>query len=66
MLHYVQHDSSAQRLRRVISIGSREIEADDALHYGVRFVDLPVSPMAEALLLHAETMTPWRVRRYAL
>jgi len=55
---------NAQRLRRVISIGSREIEADDALHYGVRFVDLPVSPMAEALLLHAETMTPWRVKTH--
>jgi hypothetical protein len=51
---------NAQRLRRVIRIGSRDIETDDALHYGVRFVDLTVSPMAEALLLHAETMTPWR------
>jgi hypothetical protein len=52
---------NAQRLRRVISFGSREIEVDETIHYGVRFVDLPVSPMAEALLLHAETMTPWRV-----
>ncbi|MBF9238019.1 hypothetical protein I2I05_11500 [Hymenobacter sp. BT683] len=51
---------NAQRLRRVISIGSREIEMTDELKYGVRLVDLPVSPLAEALLLHAETMTPWR------
>ncbi|GAA4355783.1 hypothetical protein GCM10023185_18960 [Hymenobacter saemangeumensis] len=51
---------NAQRLRRVISIGSREITEGDELHYGVRFVDLSVSPMAEALLLHAETMTPWQ------
>lgn len=50
---------NAQRLRRVISVGSREIKANNELHYGVRFVDLSVSPMAEALVLHAETMTPW-------
>jgi hypothetical protein len=51
---------NAQRLRRVISFGSRELNANDETHYGVRFVDLPVSPLAEALLLHAETMTPWK------
>ena len=52
---------NAQRLRRVIRFGSREIETPPEIRYGVRFVDLPVSPLAEALLLHAETMTPWRV-----
>lgn len=52
---------NAQRLRRVISFGSREVETPEELHYGVRFVDLSVSPLAEALLLHAETMTQWRV-----
>ncbi|MBD2766760.1 hypothetical protein IC235_02505 [Hymenobacter sp. BT664] len=51
---------NAQRLRRVISIGSREVNTGDELRYSVRVVDLPVSPLAEALLLHAETMTPWR------
>jgi len=51
---------NAQRLRRVVSVGSREVETPEELHYGVRFVDLPVSPLAEALVLHAETMTPWR------
>jgi hypothetical protein len=54
---------NAQRLRRVISFGSREVTTPQELHYGVRFVDLPVSPLAEALLLHAETMTPWHARR---
>ena len=54
---------NAQRLRRVIAFGSKEIEHNDALHYDVRFVDLSVSPLAEALLLHAETMTPWRTLR---
>ncbi|WP_052733030.1 hypothetical protein [Hymenobacter terrenus] len=52
---------NAQRLRRVIAIGSREEETAQEIHYGVRFVNLPVSPLAEALLLHAETMTPWRL-----
>lgn len=51
---------NAQRLRRVISFGSRTVETANETHYRVRFVDLPVSPLAEALLLHAETMTPWR------
>ena len=51
---------NAQRLRRVIRFGSREVETPTELQYGVRFVDLPVSPLAEALILHAETMTPWR------
>ncbi|MDO7851913.1 hypothetical protein [Hymenobacter convexus] len=51
---------NAQRLRRVIRFGSREHENPVELHYGVRFVDLPVSPLAEALLLNAETMTPWQ------
>ena len=53
---------NAQRLRRVISFGSREIETPEEIHYGVRFVDLSVSPLAEALLLNTETMTPWRVQ----
>ena len=52
---------NAQRLRRVISFGSREVITPTEIRYGVRFVDLSVSPLAEALLLHAETMTPWRV-----
>ena len=52
---------NAQRLRRVVALGSRQIETATEISYGVRFVDLSVSPLAEALLLHAETMTPWRV-----
>ncbi|WP_210519421.1 hypothetical protein [Hymenobacter terricola] len=52
---------NGQRLRRIISFGSREVETPNELHYRVRFVDLSVSPLAEALLLHAETMAPWRL-----
>jgi post-segregation antitoxin (ccd killing protein) len=52
---------NAQRLRRVISLGSREVATPQELYYRVRFVDLSVSPLAEALILNAETMTPWRI-----
>lgn len=52
---------NAQRIRRVISFGSREVETPQEVSYGVRFVDLSVSPLAEALLLNAETMTPWKI-----
>jgi hypothetical protein len=45
---------NAQRLRRVISLGSREIRAGDELRYGVRLVSLHVNPLSEALLLWAD------------
>jgi hypothetical protein len=45
---------NAQRLRRVISLGSREIREGDELRYGVRLVHLEVNPLSEALLLWAD------------
>jgi len=45
---------NAQRLRRVISLGSRTIREGDELRYGVRLVDLDVNPLSEALLLWAD------------
>ena len=45
---------NAQRLRRVISLGSRDIREGDELRYGVRVVDLDVNPLSEALLLWAD------------
>ena len=49
------HDGrNAERLRRVISLGSREIVANDELRYGVRFIELDVNPLSEALLLWAD------------
>jgi hypothetical protein len=45
---------NAQRLRRVISLGSREIREGDELRYGVRLVNLDVNPLSEALLLWAD------------
>lgn len=45
---------NAQRLRRVISLGSRAIREGDELRYGVRLVNLDVNPLSEALLLWAD------------
>jgi hypothetical protein len=45
---------NAQRLRRVISLGSREIKDGNELRYGVRLVNLDVNPLSEALLLWAD------------
>ena len=52
---------NAQRLRRVISFVSREIAAPDEVYYGVRFVNLSVSPLAEATWLRVMTMMPGHV-----
>ncbi|MGI4865903.1 MAG: hypothetical protein ACRYFZ_18405 [Janthinobacterium lividum] len=49
---------NAQRLRRVISLGSREIREGDELRYGVRLVNLDVNPLSEALLLWADVPGP--------
>ena len=49
------HDGrNAQRLRRVISLGSREVLENGELRYRVRLVNLDVNPLSEALLLWAE------------
>ena len=45
---------NAQRLRRVISLGSREIREGQELRYGGRLLKLDVSPLSEALLLWAD------------
>jgi hypothetical protein len=45
---------NAQRLRRVISLGSRDIREGDELRYAVRLVSLDVNPLSEALLLWAD------------
>ncbi|GAA4503950.1 hypothetical protein GCM10023172_29640 [Hymenobacter ginsengisoli] len=48
----------AQRLRRVISLGSREVREGNKLRYGVRVVNLDASPLSEALLLWADVPAP--------
>lgn len=53
------HDlPNARRLRRLIGLGSREIETAEEIHYTVRLANLSVSPLAEALLLYAEAPAP--------
>jgi hypothetical protein len=49
---------NAQRLRRVVRLGSREIREGSELRYGVRLVELDVNPLSEALLLWAEVPGP--------
>lgn len=49
---------NAQRLRRVVRLGSREIREGPELRYGVRFINLEVNPLSEALLLWAEVPGP--------
>jgi hypothetical protein len=54
---------NAQRLRRVISLGSREIREGNELRYGVRLINLDVNPLSEALLLWADVPGPEAARR---
>ncbi len=55
------HDkTNAKRLRRVISLGSKEVENKDEIFYQTRFIDFEISPLAEALILFSETMTEWK------
>ncbi|MGZ5243872.1 MAG: hypothetical protein ACXWW0_08255, partial [Bacteroidia bacterium] len=55
-----QDKRNAKRLRRVISMGSKEVEAKNEIHYQTRFIDFEISPLAEALILFSETMTEWK------
>jgi hypothetical protein len=54
---------NAQRLQRVISLGSREIREGNELRYGVRLINLDVNPLSEALLLWADVPGPEAARR---
>lgn len=49
---------NAGRLRRVISLGSREVNDGREIRYTVRLIGLDVSPLAEALLLWADVPGP--------
>ncbi|HAN78335.1 MAG TPA: hypothetical protein DCQ31_11500 [Bacteroidales bacterium] len=47
---------TAKQLKRIINIGTRRIERNEKINYKIRFIDFPVSPMAEALMLYFETL----------
>jgi len=50
---------TARRLKRLINTGTKRITKDNEYRYKVRFVNLNVSPMAEALVLFSLTMVNW-------
>jgi hypothetical protein len=50
---------TAIKLKRLINFGTRRIRQNKELKYKVRFVEMNISPMAEALVLFSITMTPW-------
>jgi hypothetical protein len=51
---------NAKRLQRLISIGSKQISNNNEIYCQSRFIDLPINPLADALLLYFETMTEWK------
>lgn len=50
---------TAKRIERLISMGAKTIEKEDEKRYKLRFMDMNISPMAEALVLYSLTMTKW-------
>ncbi|MCF8298315.1 MAG: hypothetical protein K9J13_12280 [Saprospiraceae bacterium] len=50
---------TAKKLERLINWGTKKVKKDNELKYKVRFVDMNISPMAEALVLHSLTITKW-------
>ena len=53
----------AKQLERLISLGRNTIIRNNEISYQTRWVDMPVSPLAEALFLYFETMTKWELKR---
>lgn len=50
---------TAKKIERLIGIGAETIEENNELRYKVRFVDMNISPMAEALVLNSLTLYKW-------
>lgn len=50
---------TAKKLERLISIGASMPEKNNEVKYEVRFLDMNISPMAEALVLFSLTITEW-------
>ena len=51
---------TARKIERLIDHGTKEVIKENELKYEVRFIDLNISPMAEALVLYSLTVTSWR------
>lgn len=50
---------TARKLERLINFGARKIDRNNEIKYEVRLIDMNISPMAEALVLHSLTLTEW-------
>lgn len=50
---------TARKLQRLINFGTSSSDENGELKYNVRFVDMNISPMAEALVLNSLTITRW-------
>lgn len=50
---------TARKIERLISLGTSSITENNEFRYSVRFLDLNISPMAEALVLNSLTITKW-------
>jgi len=50
---------TARKLERLIGFGASTEEKNDELKYIIRFIDMNISPMAEALVLNSLTITKW-------
>ncbi|MHC1776383.1 MAG: hypothetical protein AB9834_13345 [Lentimicrobium sp.] len=50
---------TAKKLERLIGFGTNTITKNNEIRYKVRFVNMNISPMAEALVLNSLTITKW-------
>lgn len=50
---------TARKLERLIESGASGKKENNELKYEIRFIDMNISPMAEALVLNSLTMTKW-------
>lgn len=50
---------TAKQIERLIGLGASTIDVENEIRYEVRFIDMNISPMAEALILNSLTMIQW-------
>ena len=50
---------TAKKLERLIRLGAKQISSNNEIKYKTRFIDMNISPMAEALVLNSLTITKW-------
>ncbi|MFN7118197.1 MAG: hypothetical protein ACK4TA_15460 [Saprospiraceae bacterium] len=51
--------NTAKKLERLIKFGTKTIKKNNEIRYKVKFVEMNISPMAEALVLNSLTITRW-------